>query len=206
MNNLSKNKIFLLSLVFLSFTSCDSSVNHHKEFYGEWKSEACQEGSNSKSFLQYWNESKRSSWRKIRVWNQPNCPANIAPKTFKILSYVSYQQHNVMLNVSSFCANGKAIKRKVSISMLLKNDKDMVKLDEFSEIKDPELRASKQSQKMNKLILDNIGNVLPKYDLICLDDAGRLRIGNLSVKKDGSTESKRPVEMNSQVFFIKQIE
>jgi hypothetical protein len=89
---------------------------------------------------------------------------------------------------------------------LKKNGKRMIKLNEFSETKDPELRASKRSQKMNKLILDNIGNVLPKYDLICLDEARRLRIGNLSAKKDGSTESKRPVEMNSQVFFIKQIE
>ena len=204
MGILASNKGVLLGLICLSQVSCDSSINYHKEFFGKWESGVCQEGDNSRSFIQSWKESEQFNERDIKVWNQPNCPVNITPALYEITSITLYPQYNATLKVSTTCNNGKAIKRDLTVVTLIKDGKRMVKLNEFSEIKDPELRTSKRSQKMNKLIRDNIGNVLPKYDLICLDDAGRLRIGNLSAKKDGLTEAKRPVEMNSQVFFIKE--
>ncbi len=185
-------KIVFLLLFIISISSC-SDLDHHEEFYGEWKSTVC-ENNNSSSFVRSFKEYKHVSSRIIDVWNQSNCPAGITPVTYVIVTHFFYQYRS-SINVSAICKNGKATKRKVS-SIYLAIDGKFVLKNKLENILEDE-------KKIRKIILSDIGNIVPKYDLICLDDTGKLRIGDISTG-DGSTEKKYPKEINPVISFLKQ--
>ncbi len=150
------------------------------KFNGTWKGD-CEASTNSRSFKQVWKINSESLDNDISVWRTPNCQPG-DPVVVNAKATVEYQNE---INVANTCAGGKAQEVKV----------------DFVSIKVGATTITGEQNIRNALIGQNIGSVLPKYNLVCLDANGKLRQGLLTADKDGSTPAKRPTEMDPVKSF-----
>ncbi len=192
------NKKNIQTLILSIFTiaglnACNNkvSVEQPKEFYGEWKG-ACEAGSNSHSFTQKWIIGSTNRDVKIKLWKQPNCPSNVVSSTVVLKSiFFSSNRHTL---ASNLCKKGFAIKTDTKFGSF-NDENQIITINTDGNNTDKKIR--------DKLVSLNISNTLPRYDLICLDNQGRLRIGDLQTG-DGVTDVKRPKEMDSVKLYLKQ--
>jgi len=185
--------LFLSVFTIAGLNACNdkTSVEQPKEFYGKWNG-VCESGSNSYSFTQEWVIGSTNRDIKIKLWKQPNCPSNVASSTVVLKSvFFSSNRHTL---TSNLCKKGFAIKTDTKLGSF--NDgNQIISINTDGKNTDKKIR--------DKLVSLNISNILPRYDLICLDTQGRLRIGNLETG-NGSTEEKRPKEIDSVKSYSKK--
>jgi len=188
-----QTRILPVLFLVMGLAACDDPEVISKEFNGEWKSTACEEGTNSRSFLQLWKIVDDTQLvDTIKVWDQPNCPSNLPSTkiTLKGGLLVFHDDISVTTTVSAVCKEGKAKHSRLTLISYInsKNETETIKNEK-------DIRSA--------LISENLGNILPKFNLICLDSAGKIHTGDLSTG-NGFTSENRPKEMDSVKSFTKQ--
>ncbi len=194
---LKKNIVF--ALVIMGLTSC-GEIDHHVEFHGDWNSTHCEEGANSRSYTQVLRVTEVTELRTIKVWNQANCPKGVTPTKYGILG-ISTDWHD-SVSVGTICDNGKAVKRNMSLNRIAKDGVNLVEWPTEDKLSTDDVRYLQYEKKIRQIIVKEIGNVMPKYDLMCLDARGNIRTGDIETG-DGSTDKKRPKEMDASQIFVK---
>ena len=180
----------LLFLWLLLLTACGSSdftlESLPSELQGKWKGTCV--NSNSSSYAETWNIKNGVLKNTILVWNQVACPTNVASEKIKLEATI-YTTSSKRKDVSTVCKNGKAVITETILTKLTFNNGGQI------------INGDKNIR--NTLASKKLTNILPAYDLTCLDVVQKLHTGDLRTG-DGSTEAKRPTEMNSERLFIKQ--
>ena len=180
----------LTIIILLSACNTDTKI-FSNEFVGEWKSTACEEGIDGHSFKQNWtifDKEVGSLKNVINVWKQPNCPATVAPKTIKVKSTLIIPKDS-LVEVSATCKDGKASPSR--LRFVSYTDETLTIVANTS---------TKQDAIRDTLSSQNIGNVLPEYNLFCLDNTGRLHTGDLTTG-NGLTIESRPTEVDPVKSF-----
>ncbi len=156
-----KKKIYMFIVSVFTITGLNAcndktSVEQPKEFHGKWKG-ACEAGSNSHSFTQEWVIGSTNRDIEIKLWKQPNCPSNAASSTVVLKSvFFSSNRHTL---TSNLCKKGFAIKTDTKFGSF--NDgNQIITINTDGNNTDKKIR--------DKLVSLNIGNALPRYDLVCL--------------------------------------
>jgi len=191
MNNRNLTCRSLLFLWLLLLTACGSSdftlESLPSELQGKWKG-TCVVNSNSGSYAETWNIKNGVLKNTILVWSQVACPTNVASEKIKLEATI-YTTSSKRKDVSTVCKNGKAVITETILTKLTFNNGGQI------------INGDKNIR--NTLASKKLTNILPAYDLACLDVVQKLHTGDLRTG-DGSTEAKRPTEMNSERLFIKQ--
>ncbi len=182
----------LVSAMVLGLSACgggggnggesSSSGSNIQSFQGTWKG-GCEAAGNS-SYKQTW-ELKAGGVLKntIPVFDQANDCSGRKRGPAIADATLSYKGEVV---VSNTCKDGKA--QKVDLTFK--------KVDAGSfgvHSGDATIRRILQAQ----------GLSFPKYDIMCIGDDGKLHTGNIDGNNDGSTEAKRPTEVNPTKAFSK---
>ena len=182
-----QHKSLLLFLV-LGLNACGSSDftldSLPTEFQGNWKGE-CNEASNTSSFRETWKIKNGIITNTIFTWSQPNCPENITSKLLKLEGTIITTSKK-RANVNTVCKKGSAV---ITQSVLKKLS---IGTQVFS--------GDKNTRKI--LVSKRLNNILPAYDLMCLDSGGKLHTGDLDTG-NGSTEAKRPKEIDPEKSYSK---
>ncbi len=193
MKALKKTFKLLIPLTFITLLSAcntDSKV-FSNEYVGEWKSTDCEEGIDGHSFKQNWtifDKDVGSLKNVINIWKQPNCPVAVSPKTIKVKSTLIIIKDS-LVQVSATCKDGKASPSRLRFVSYV--DETLTIVANTSTEQDA-IRDTLSSQ--------NIGNVLPEYNLFCLDNTGRLHTGDLTTG-NGLTIENRPTDVDSVKSF-----
>lgn len=149
------------------------------EFNGTWTGTCEELTARQRSYKQEWDISGASLDNDISVWIVPNC-AGGSFITAQGKANVEYQGEEAVANT---CATGKAQKVKVTYTSLIVGNQTFSNEQDINGFLNPQ------------------GITLPKYNLICKDGDGKLRSGLFTATNDGSTELKRPTEMDTVKSF-----
>ena len=183
--------IFPMVISLLGIASCGSSdftlQSLPPDFQGEWQGR-CVEIPDAGSFIEQWIIKNGVIKNNISIWDQVSCPNNIKAENIKLEATI-ISTRTKMKNVSTVCKNGKAVITETTLTKILfDNGKSIVK----------------DHKNIRKALLSKkLYDILPEYDLVCIDNFGNLHTGDLNTG-NGSTEEKRPKEMNSVIYFIKK--
>jgi len=180
-------------ITLLSACNTDSKV-FSNEFVGEWKSTTCEEGTNGHSFEQNWiifDKNVGSLKNVIKIWEQPNCPTEVAFTSITVKSALIIPNDS-SIQVSATCKDGKAKSSRLRFVSYVDNIQTIVA---NTSTEQDAIRATLLSQ--------NIGDVMPEYNLFCLDTIGRLHTGDLNTG-NGLTLGTQPTEADAVSSFTKQ--
>ncbi len=184
----------LVSAMVLGLSACGggggsdtgaTSSTSGESFVGTWKG-GC-EASGNKSAKQTWElKADGSLTNTIPVWDQANDCTGRKRGPAVVTAKLEYKNE---VDVGNTCKGGKA--RQVNIELL--------KLDTRS------LGIHEGDSTIRALLASSVGGgiTFPKYDIICIGDDGKLHTGNVDGANDGSTEEKRPTEVNPTKAFSK---
>ena len=172
----------LVSALFLGLSACGGGGNDSPlvvtKFDGTWQGD-CEVLPNSRSFKQKWKIDGTNLGNDISAWlTSASCQG--APTLANGIAKVEYQNE---VNVANTCVGGKAQEVELTyISLKIGG-------------------ATIPGESRIKSALAPFGVSLPKYNIICLDDNGKLHGGKITSDKDGSTPAKRPTEIDPVKSF-----
>lgn len=183
-----KNTILVTTLIsgaVLGLSACGGGgggTPAFNTFDGKWDA-PCIDISSARSFDQILNISGASAFSDVAAYTGTGCTAS-SPTELRVNITFSYEGET---DVSAICATGKAEKVNATIDSVVIGG---------GTITDPAIIQT---------AIAGLGvNAVPAFNLLCLDGSGNLRTGDVSGALDGSTDAKRPTEMDAtNAGFIK---
>lgn len=190
-----KSLRLLIPLTLMTLLSaCNDYKEYSDEFVGEWKSTACEEGTNGHSFEQNWiifDQDVGSLKNVIKIWEQPNCPTEVAFTSITVKSALIISNDS-SIQVSATCKDGKAKPSRLRFVSYVDSGQTIVANT-----------STEQDAIRSTLLSKNIGDIMPEYNLFCLDTAGKLHTGDMNTG-NGLTLDTQPTEVDAVSSFTKQ--